>query len=103
MEEKNQLNIELSAEVAKGSYSNLSIITHSVNEFILDFIEMLPGMPKAQVTNRIIITPENAKRLLNALGDNMAKYEGKFGEIKLHNETDIPPIPMGINPSNNKS
>lgn len=77
-----QLNVELSAEVAEGTYSNLAIITHSHAEFILDFIRVMPGVPKAHVKSRIIITPQHAKRLLAALSDNVQKYEASFGKIK---------------------
>ncbi|HOF93716.1 MAG TPA: DUF3467 domain-containing protein, partial [Bacteroidales bacterium] len=80
MEKKeNQLNIELPEEVAQGTYSNLAIISHSSAEFILDFIRMMPGVPKAKVKSRIILTPEHAKRLLMALQDNVVKYEKQFG------------------------
>lgn len=81
-EEKKGLGLDISAEVAKGSYSNLAIISHSPSEFVIDFASMLPGMPKAQVTNRIIMDPEHAKRLLNALMDNVTKYEAQFGLIQ---------------------
>ncbi len=86
MSTDNELNIELSSEVAQGSYSNLAVITHSSSEFILDFIRMMPGVPKAQVNNRIIMTAEHAKRLYLALGDNISKFEKQYGEIELHNE-----------------
>lgn len=76
-----ELGVEISQDVAKGSYSNLAIITHSSNEFILDFATMLPGLPKAVVNNRIVMNPENAARLLAALKDNVAKYEAQFGRI----------------------
>ncbi len=79
---QNQLNIELSEEVAEGVYSNLAIITHSPSEFIVDFIKMVPGVPKAKVKSRIILTPQHAKRLYKALKDNVAKYESVHGEIK---------------------
>jgi hypothetical protein len=78
----NQLNIELSDEVAEGIYSNLAIITHSPSEFIVDFIKMMPGVPKAKVKSRIILTPQHAKRLYKALKDNVSKYEAIHGEIK---------------------
>ncbi|MCX6230608.1 MAG: DUF3467 domain-containing protein [Bacteroidetes bacterium] len=81
-DEQNQLNIELSAEVAEGTYSNLAIITHSQSEFILDFIKMMPGVPKANVKARIILTPQHAKRLLRALQENIAKFEVANGKIK---------------------
>lgn len=79
---KNQLDIELNDEVAQGTYSNLAIITHSSAEFVLDFVRIMPGVPKAQVKSRIILTPEHTKRLLRALEDNIKKYESVHGEIK---------------------
>ena len=78
----NQINIELSEEVAQGTYSNLAVITHSASEFVVDFVRIMPGVPKAQVKSRIILTPEHAKRLLNALKDNIGKYEAVHGIIK---------------------
>jgi hypothetical protein len=78
----NQINIELSEEIAEGIYSNLAMIAHSNSEFVIDFIRLMPGVPKAKVKSRIIITPEHAKRLLNALKDNIKKYEESFGPIK---------------------
>lgn len=83
MEENKQLQVELKPEVAKGSYSNLAIISHSHSEFVIDFATMLPGLPKAEIGNRILMTPEHAKRLLNALTDNISKYESQFGPIEL--------------------
>jgi hypothetical protein len=77
-----QLNIELSEEVAEGIYSNLAIITHSHAEFILDFVKVMPGVPKARVKSRIILTPQHAKRLLNALKDNLSKFESHHGKIE---------------------
>jgi len=85
MEDKknpNQISIELKEDIAQGIYSNLAIITHSTSEFIVDFVRIMPGMPKAEVKSRIILTPEHAKRLLNALKDNIAKYEAAHGPIK---------------------
>ena len=79
---KDGLNIELSEEVAQGSYSNLAIINHSNSEFVLDFIQMMPGVPKAKVKSRIILTPQHAKRLMKALNDNVSKFEDQHGEIK---------------------
>lgn len=79
----NQMSIELKPEVAAGTYSNLAIISHSHSEFVMDFAAMLPGMPKAQVLNRVVMTPEHAKRLLAALNDNIMKYEQQFGRIEL--------------------
>lgn len=77
-----QISIELNEEVAQGTYSNLAVITHSSSEFVLDFIRMMPGIPKAQVKSRIILTPEHAKRLIAALKDNIVKYESVHGKIK---------------------
>lgn len=82
----NQLKIELSPEVAEGIYANLAIITHSSAEVVMDFIRVLPGVPKANVKSRIILAPEHAKRLLYALQDNVAKYEASFGPIKMPGE-----------------
>ena len=75
------LQFELKPEIAGGIYSNLAVVTHSAAEIVTDFVQMLPGMQKAQVASRIIMTPENAKRLLFALQDNIIKYEQQFGEI----------------------
>lgn len=93
-DEQNQLNIELTEEVAQGIYSNLAVISHSSSEFILDFIRLMPGVPKAHVKSRIIVTPEHAKRLLAALQDNILRYERQFGTIKKSTEgtTFMPPI-----------
>ena len=79
---KNQINIELKEEIAQGTYSNLAIITHSSSEFVIDFVRIMPGMPKANVQSRIILTPEHAKRLLLALKDNISKFEATHGPIK---------------------
>lgn len=81
-----EINIELGEKEAEGIYSNLAIITHSNAEFVIDFTRILPGVPKAKVLSRIIMTPVHAKLLLNAMHDNINKYETKFGEIKLSNE-----------------
>ncbi len=82
-ENNNQIQLNLDAEVAKGIYANLALITHSNSEFILDFASMLPGMPKANVGSRIVMAPEHVKRLLMALQDNVFKYEQQFGKIQL--------------------
>ncbi len=84
MEEKkeNQLNIELTEDMADGIYSNLAIITHSNSEFVVDFIRVMPGVPKAKVKSRIVLTPQHAKRLLGALNENIQKYEAIHGTIK---------------------
>ena len=81
-ENNQQLNIELNEEIAQGVYSNLAIITHSPAEFVVDFIRMMPGVPKAKVQSRIILTPQHAKRLLHALSENIGKYESQHGSIK---------------------
>ena len=81
--QQNQLSIEINPQFTKVSYSNLAIISHSRSEFVLDFATTLPGLAKAQVGDRIIMTPEHAKRLMNALFDNMSKYEAQFGVIDL--------------------
>lgn len=82
---KNQFQIQLRPEVADGKYSNLAMIGHGPNEFLMDFIFAAPGMPQAPVVSRIIMSPENAKQLLFALQDNISKYEKVFGEIKPRN------------------
>ncbi len=79
---KNEIQIELTPEVATGIYSNLAMITHSANEFFVDFITAAPNVPKAMVKSRIIMNPENAKNLLFALRDNIMKYEQTFGTIE---------------------
>ena len=83
MEKEKGLSIEIKPEIARGTYSNLAIITHSQSEFILDFATMLPGLPKPEVGNRVIMTPEHAKRLFLALQDNLNKFESQFGPISL--------------------
>jgi hypothetical protein len=83
-----QINVELSEEMAEGVYSNLAMIAHSNSEFVLDFIRMLPGVPKAKVKARVIVTPEHAKRLLSALKDNIRKYEEAYGPIQNRSEED---------------
>lgn len=91
---KNQLNIELTDEIAEGTYSNLAIITHSNTEFVIDFAKIMPGVPKAKVKSRILLTPQNAKRLFKALAENLNKYESVYGVIKDVNEK-MPPFTMG--------
>lgn len=80
--QNNQLNIELSEDIAEGIYSNLAIITHSPAEFVIDFIKVMPGVPKAKVKSRIVLTPQHAKRLMKAMADNISKYEQMHGKIK---------------------
>jgi hypothetical protein len=90
--EDNQLQLELNEQVAQGVYSNLAIITHSSSEFLVDFAQVFPGIPKAPVRSRIVLAPEHAKRLLYALRDNINKYEQAFGTIKVNDEAPMPPI-----------
>ncbi len=91
-----QINIELSEEIAEGIYSNLAMITHSNAEFIIDFIKMMPGIPKAKVKSRVILTPQHAKRLLRALQDNISKFEAVHGVIKEPMPGEgMPPINFG--------
>ena len=95
---KNQLQIQLKPEVADGKYSNLAMIGHGPNEFIIDFIFAAPGMPQAPVVSRVVMTPENAKQLMFALTDNVKKYENNFGEIKQRHPQGNPGMPpMGNN------
>ncbi|UNY98935.1 DUF3467 domain-containing protein [Zhouia spongiae] len=91
-----QINIELDDNVAQGIYSNLAIINHSVSEFVVDFISVMPGVPKAKVRSRIVLTPQHAKRFLKALQDNVTRFENAHGEIK---EYEQPPIPMNFGPT----
>ena len=79
---ENQLNIELDEAIAEGEYANLAVITHSASEFVFDFIRIMPGVPKAKVKSRVVMTPQHAKRLMRALGDNLSKFESLHGEIK---------------------
>ncbi len=92
-EQQGQLNIELDEKTAEGIYSNLAIINHSNTEFVLDFIAMMPGVPKAKVKSRIVLTPQHAKRLLNALGENIHRFEIAHGEIR---EGETPNIPLNF-------
>jgi len=94
--DENQLNIELDEAIADGIYSNLAIINHSVSEFVVDFVNVMPGTPKAKVKSRIILTPQHAKRLAMALAENVQKFEQVHGEIKDYEQ---PPIPMNFGPA----
>ncbi len=91
---QHQLQIELSEEMAEGIYSNLAIITHSNSEFVIDFVRVMPGVPKAKVKSRIVLTPDHAKRLLLALNDNINKFEEMNGNIAINDST--PPFPMNF-------
>ena len=88
-----KINIELGEDVSEGIYSNLAIITHSHTEFVLDFARLMPGVPKARVKSRIIMTPQHAKRLMKALKDNIAKFESNHGPIK---DIEQPSLPMNL-------
>lgn len=94
----NQINIELTEETSEGTYTNLTIVTHSPSEFILDFIQLMPGVPKGKVKSRVILTPDNAKKLMKALTENIQKYESTHGKIK-----DVGPlgnnIPLNFGPN----
>ncbi len=96
VKKNNQLNIELSEEIAQGVYSNLAVITHSSAEFVIDFVRIMPGIPKAKVKSRIILTPEHAKRLMGALKDNIAKFESVHGKIKNTEGGGSPNVPMNF-------
>ncbi|MDH7444903.1 DUF3467 domain-containing protein [Aquimarina sp. 2201CG14-23] len=95
-QKQNQLNIELDEAIADGIYSNLAIINHSVSEFVVDFVNIMPGRPKSKVKSRIILTPQHAKRLLKALSDNVSRFEAAHGEIKDYEQ---PPIPLNFGPT----
>ena len=97
-DQNNQIQIELPDDIAQGIYSNLAIIAHSSSEFVIDFVRILPGMPKAKVQSRIVITPEHAKRLLYALNENINRFESQNGSIQVDNAAGfLPPIngPIG--------
>ena len=78
------LQVEMDDAVAEGVYANLAVMSHSSSEFVIDFLRLMPGIPKAKVKSRIVMTPEHAKRLLIAMQDNVRKYESQFGDILLH-------------------
>lgn len=94
---KNAVNIELPEAVAEGVYANLAIISHSQSEFVVDFIRMVPNVPKAKVKSRVILTPQHAKRLLKALNDNVVKFEKQFGPIAEGKQQ--PNFPMNFTPT----
>lgn len=91
-----QINIELDEKTAEGTYSNLAIINHSASEFVVDFVSVMPGTPKAKVKSRIVLTPQHAKRLLKALGENIHRFESAHGVIS---ETEQPAIPLSFGPA----
>jgi hypothetical protein len=89
-DEQSQLNIELTEEIAEGTYANLAIITHSNAEFVVDFVNVMPGLPKAKVKSRIILTPQHAKRFMKAMVDNIKKYESVHGAIQDQEPVNLP-------------
>ena len=92
-EEENQINVELSEDMAEGEYVNLAMIAHSQSEFVIDFIKMMPGVPKAKVKARIVLTPQHAKRLVKALNDNVQRFEQVHGKIK---DSDVNALPLSF-------
>jgi hypothetical protein len=92
-QQQGQINIELDENIAEGIYSNLAIINHSHSEFVVDFVTLMPGVPKAKVKSRIILTPQHSKRLLKALAENIQRYEAQFGEIQ---DSEQPQIPLNF-------
>lgn len=95
-ENQTKINIEIDEKVADGTYANLAIINHSVSEFVVDFINVMPGAPKSKVKSRIILTPQHAKRLAKALAENVKRFESNHGEIK---DYDQPPVPLNFGPT----
>jgi hypothetical protein len=95
-QQQEQINIELDESIAEGIYSNLAIINHSSSEFVLDFVCIMPGAPKAKVKSRIVLTPQHTKRLIKALAENVHRYELAHGEIK---DTEQAPIPLNFGPT----
>ncbi|NND61737.1 MAG: DUF3467 domain-containing protein [Flavobacteriaceae bacterium] len=95
-QQQGQINIELDADVAQGIYSNLAIINHSQSEFVMDFVTIMPGVPKSKVKSRIVLTPQHAKRLLKALNENIQRFENTHGEIKDYKQ---PPMPINFGPT----
>ena len=95
-DQQEQINIELDESIAEGVYSNLAIINHASSEFVLDFVSIMPGLPKAKVKSRIVLTPQHAKRLIKALADNVHRFELAHGEIK---DTEQAPIPLNFGPT----
>ena len=93
---KGQINIELDEKVAQGIYSNLAIINHSQSEFVVDFITIMPGVPKSKVKSRIVLTPQHAKRFLKALQENIHRFEAAHGKIE---EGEQPAIPLNFGPA----
>ena len=95
-QKEKKINIELDDLTSQGIYSNLAVINHSPSEFVIDFVVVMPGTPKAKVRSRIILTPEHAKRFQGALADNISRFEEMHGEI---NQKEQPPIPLNFGPT----
>jgi hypothetical protein len=89
-QDQQQINIELTEEMADGTYANLAIITHSFAEFVIDFVNVMPGIPKAKVKSRVVMTPQHAKKLMRALIDNVKRYETQNGVIKDQETSGLP-------------
>ncbi len=101
--QQQQINIELGEKEAEGIYSNLAILTHSPAEFIIDFTRVFPGIPKAKVHARIIMTPQHAKMYLAALQNSVAGYEQQYGEIQIHQNTPNSfGLPLPVKPKDEK-
>jgi len=96
---ENKLNIELPEEIAEGVYSNLAVIAHSNTEFVIDFLRLMPNVPKAKVKSRIVITPQHAKRLLSALAENIQRFEAQHGKIKEAGSSNLPPMNFNTPPA----
>lgn len=95
-QQQGQINIELDENIAEGIYSNLAIINHSASEFVIDFVAIMPGIPKAKVKSRIVLTPQHAKRFLKALAENINRFEQANGDIK---DVEQPHIPLNFGPA----
>ena len=93
---KNNINLELDENLAQGTYSNLALINHSVSEFVVDFINIMPGVPKAKVKSRIILTPQHAKRFSKAMSENISRFEKSNGEIKDYDKQQ--PVSLNFGP-----
>ena len=95
-QKKGQINIELDEKIAEGTYSNLAIINHSVSEFVVDFVNIMPGVPKSKIKSRIVLTPQHAKRLAKALAENVRRFEDANGEIRDYKKQ---PVPLNFGPT----
>ena len=95
-QKKNSINLELDENISQGMYSNLALINHSVSEFVVDFINIMPGVPKAKVKSRIILTPQHAKRFSKAMNENISRFEKLNGEIKDYDKQQ--PVSLNFGP-----